>query len=356
MEIAFCEKIIGVAKTPKIGRAYCMELIIDFFKREGTKRFIILASVCLFLYLVRSILNLFLLTFIFTYLMYRIQNFLVAILRRFVRVQQRIIAVLLYVILTALLVLTLYYYIPVTIHETNKLISMAQEFFKNPPDNVVVTYFINLVKDVDFSGFTGRGFDLAFKYVTNIGNVLLALLLSLFFLLEKGRIFKFTVKFKTSRVSGIYNEIERFGKKFTQSFGKVLEAQFLIAFINSILSVIALSIVQFPQMFALGIMIFFLGLIPVAGVIISLIPLTIIAFSYGGVKMVLYVLVMIAVLHALEAYILNPKLMSSKTDLPVFYTVIILIVSEHFFGVWGLIIGIPVFIFLLDMLDVNVKD
>ena len=48
--------------------------------------------------------------------------------------------------------------------------------------------------------------------------------------------------------------------------------------------------------------------------------------------------------------------MSSKTDLPVFYTFIVLIFSQHFFGVWGLIIGIPVFVFLLDILDVTNKE
>jgi len=62
------------------------------------------------------------------------------------------------------------------------------------------------------------------------------------------------------------------------------------------------------------------------------------------------------IIHAIEAYILNPKLMSSKTDLPVFYTFIVLIFSQQFFGVWGLIIGIPVFVFLLDVLDVTNKE
>jgi predicted PurR-regulated permease PerM len=71
---------------------------------------------------------------------------------------------------------------------------------------------------------------------------------------------------------------------------------------------------------------------------------------------VIYVLIMVAVVHAIEAYILNPKLMSSKTNLPVFYTFIILIFGEHFFGVWGLILGIPIFVFLLDVLGVRTVD
>ena len=137
------------------------------------------------------------------------------------------------------------------------------------------------------------------------------------------------------------------------TFGKVIEAQFIIAIVNTVLTVISLWIMDFPQLFGLGIMIFFLGLIPVAGVIISLVPLSLIAYTVGGFVQVLYILIIIVIIHAIEAYILNPKLMSSKTDLPIFYTFIILIFSEHFFGVWGLIIGIPIFVFLLDVLEVT---
>ena len=67
-------------------------------------------------------------------------------------------------------------------------------------------------------------------------------------------------------------------------------------------------------------------------------------------------MVTIAIIHAGEAYVLNPKFMSSKTDLPVFYTFVVLIFSQQFFGVWGLIIGIPVFVFLLDVLEVTNKE
>ncbi len=60
-------------------------------------------------------------------------------------------------------------------------------------------------------------------------------------------------------------------------------------------------------------MIFVLSLIPVAGVIISLVPLCLIAFNIGGLAKVVSVLIMVAVIHCIESYILNPKLMSSKT-------------------------------------------
>ncbi len=77
---------------------------------------------------------------------------------------------------------------------------------------------------------------------------------------------------------------------------------------------------DFPQLLSLSIMVFVLGLIPVAGVIISCIPLVLIAYSVGGFQDVVYILITVVIVHAIETYILNPKLMSSKTNLPVFYT------------------------------------
>lgn len=82
-------------------------------------------------------------------------------------------------------------------------------------------------------------------------------------------------------------------------------------------------------------MIFLFSLVPVAGTIASLIPLSIIAYTVGGFKMILYILIIIAVLHALESYVLNPRFMADKTELPVFVVFITLLVSEHFMGVWG---------------------
>ena len=59
------------------------------------------------------------------------------------------------------------------------------------------------------------------------------------------------------------------------------------------------------------------------------------------------------IIHAIEAYILNPKFMASKTDLPIFYTFLVLLVAEKFWGTWGLIVGVPIFTFLLDVLDIK---
>ncbi|MBR3207061.1 MAG: AI-2E family transporter, partial [Bacillus sp. (in: Bacteria)] len=123
-----------------------------------------------------------------------------------------------------------------------------------------------------------------------------------------------------------------------------------------VLTTIALGIMGFPQLFGLAVMVFLLGLIPVAGVVISLIPLSIIAYTLEGGMYVLYIVLVIVIIHAIEAYFLNPKLMSAKTELPIFFTFIVLIFSEHYIGIWGLIIGIPIFVFILDILEVTNRE
>lgn len=332
-----------------------MEAMTSFFQKKGVKRFIIFALIVLILFSVRSMMNLILLTFIFSFLMNGLVEFTIAR----VKLNRTILVLLLYTIIVGMLTVGIVKYLPIISMEISQLIRQITNFSIQPHDNMVINFIESIISSEQITTYIENGFSFLLKSFSDISKtsvqVLIALILSLFFLLEKPRLIEFTNKFKNSKIAPFYNEIEFFGKKFSQTFGKVIEAQFIIALINTFLTVIVLMILGFPQIIGLAIMIFFLGLIPVAGVIISLVPLTIIAFTIGGFLKVVYLFIAIMVIHAIEAYILNPKLMSSKTDLPVFYTFIVLIFSQNFFGVWGLIIGIPVFVFLLDVLDVTNK-
>ncbi|MFJ7936771.1 AI-2E family transporter [Sporosarcina sp. NPDC096371] len=333
-----------------------MEVVTDFFKNKGVKRVIIFALIILILYSVRSMMNLILLTFIFAFLMDRLVEFTV----KRIQLNRKLLVLFLYTTIVGILTVALVKYLPIISLEISQLIKQITSFSTQQHDNPLLNSIESVISSDKITAYLEDGFSFLLKSFTDISKtsvqVLIALLLSLFFLLEKPRLIEFTGKFKNSKIAPFYFEIKFFSQKFSRTFGKVIEAQFIIALVNTFLSVIVLMVLGFPQIIGLSIMIFFLGLIPVAGVIISLVPLTIIAFTIGGLLKVIYLFVAVMIIHAIEAYILNPKLMSSKTDLPVFYTFIVLIFSQNFFGVWGLIIGIPVFVFLLDVLEVTDKE
>lgn len=332
----------------------------NFFRSNGFKRFIILVGIAVALYLMRSMINLILLTFIITYLMNQLTTKTTKGIRKYAPMNEKAVTVTLYLLLVAGIVAVIYKYLPIVSQQITQLFDLIASFNLDPDDNEIARYLAPTFEKIELGKYLEQGVDLTLKNITNIGKIimqiLISLILSLFILLEKNRIIEFTAKFKDSKIGPLYDELHYFSRIFIRSFGKVIEAQFIIAAVNCVLSVIALSIMGFPHLIALGIMLFILGLVPVAGVIISLIPLSIIAYSIGGLMYIVYILVIVMVLHAIEAYFLNPKLMSAKTDLPIFYTFMVILFSEHFLGVWGLIIGIPLFMFLLDILGVTSSE
>ncbi|MCY8492980.1 AI-2E family transporter [Bacillus inaquosorum] len=337
-----------------------MAALVKFFQHPGVRRFSVFVVLTGVLYLFKSMINLILLTFIFTFLMDRLELVVRQFVSRFFRVSQRIVITFLYMLLAVLLTVGGFVFYPVVAAQIQQLVKQIKHIAYHPDSIPFFDEITSVFGDINISSYVKEGFNVVYTYLADISTfglqIVMALILSMFFLFEKKRLSEFMAKFKTSKLSVFYEEIAFFGSKFARTFGKVLEAQFIIALVNCILTFIALWIMHFPQLFGLSIMVFFLGLIPVAGVVISLIPLSIIAYSTGGGMYVLYIVLVIFAIHAIETYFLNPKLMSAKTELPIFFTFTVLIFSEHFFGIWGLIIGIPIFVFLLDILDVTNKE
>lgn len=336
-----------------------MGFIKDIFDKEITKRILALIALVIIFFMMRGLINLFLLTFLITYFIYSLQSVIMRRVGKLLHLNYAVVTILFYIVFATVITFFIYRYIPVVIYQIINIINQISEF--DYKSNIhVQKYLVPIIDQIDLKGYTKSGVDFLVQLATNIGkwsiNIFIALILSMFFMLEKNKVKNFMQKFKKSRAAGFYKYLDYFGSNFLNSFGKVIQAQVLIAFTNSILSMIGLGLLGFKQLLGLGVMIFFFSLIPVAGTIASLIPLSMIAFNNGGIKKILFVVILIAALHALESYVLNPKFMAAKTELPVFIIFIILLVSEHFMGVWGLLLGIPLFMFLLDLLNIKASD
>lgn len=338
-----------------------MDFIKELFQKEVTKKICVLLLIVLFMYITRGLLDVFLLTFLFTYLIYSLQAFISKrFLKHNIKVNQIAITIIIYCLVFVSIALLIYKYIPLVVKQSKNVFTLISEFNINDNNIPFAKYSVPLFKDLDFAKYITSSSSYLLKFAGKLGNwslnIFIALMLSLFFMVGKDKNKKFVSKFKKGKLLGIYKYLSYFSGNFLNSFGKVIQAQILIAITNSILSIFSLWLLGFPQLIALGFMIFMLSLIPVAGVLISLVPLAIIAFNIGGLIKIVYVLIMIALLHGLETYVLNPKFMSAKTELPVFFVFIILIVSQYLMGTWGLLLGIPLFMFIMDLLGVNVAD
>lgn len=326
-----------------------------FINNVALRRWTVLAFIVLGLWLMRSMISIILLTFVFTFLVTRLVQFV----RRFVKIPPAIIVIIIYLIVLFGLYSGFTNYLPRLVDETVKMANTVYSFYRNPDHdtNYVVTFINQYAKRFDFMNQLKNWATLILNYVGYIGEMALtlffSLILSFFFTVESNRVRSFSHLFLNSTYGWFFQDVSYLFKKFVNTFGVVIEAQFFIAICNTVITTITLAFMKMPQLPTLALMVFILSLIPVAGVIVSLVPLTLIGYSVGGLDYVIYILIMIAVVHVLEAYVLNPQFYASRTELPIFYTFVILLVGERLFGVWGLIFGVPLFTFFLDLLGVK---
>ncbi|MFC6170779.1 AI-2E family transporter [Loigolactobacillus jiayinensis] len=332
-----------------------MSLWKKFLANVELRRIVVLLAIIAVLYLARSMMSIILLTFIFTFLVLQLVKFI----RHWIKIPAPLIVVIIYALAIFLLYSAITKYLPVVAEQTVKMVDSVYKFYQNPDydTNQVFKWINSYIKTSDLMHQFKGGIAVAFTYLTSIGTMgvtfFLSLMLSFFFTIESQRMFKFSRLFLSSDYAWLFQDIYFFAKKFVNTFGVVIEAQVFIALTNTILTTIFLSIMHMPQLPTLAIMVFLLSMIPVAGVIISCIPLALIGYSVGGIQDVVYILILILIIHVLEAYVLNPQFMSSRTKLPIFYTFVVLLIGEHVFGTWGLIVGIPIFTFFLDILGVK---
>lgn len=326
---------------------------------DAKGRIIVIAVFALILITIWFMLDLAIITFVLTFVFFHLQRVTKKAIKKtpLKIIPDGVILVIIYIIVLGLVVLFSIYFTPVLVGQITDIARSLMRFnfvsFVASIDPDLVIAF----GDLDVNEYVSRAGQILMGWIGIVGrfsfHLVMALALSFLILLEKDKIKAIGKTVEKSRIAFVYRYFILFGGNFCITFAKVMKVQVTIAFINCAVSMILLTIMGFPNILALGLMIFILGLIPVAGVIISLIPLAIIAFNVGGLIKVLEVLIMIVVIHAIEAYVLNPKLMSHRTSLPVSLVFLVLLVAENYLGMWGLLIGVPLFIFLLTMLDID---
>ena len=326
-----------------------------FIDNVPLRRFVVLALLIWVLYLVRGMLSAILLTFIFTYIVVHWVRF---VQRWLPKLPSLLVVLVTYAVLIAAVYFAVTKYLPLLITQIIKMVNSVLKFYQSQDGSWLIKQLNHYISAKTVTAQVKHGINLAFSTLTSLTKMavtfFMSFILSFFYTIELKQMYSFSRLFLTSDLfSWLFEDIYFFGKKFVNTFGVVLEAQFFIALCNTALTTICLMFMHMPQILALALMVFVFSLVPVAGVIISLIPLSMVGYSVGGIRDVIYIIIMITAIHALESYVLNPKFMSSRTELPIFYTFVVLMVSEILFGTWGLIVGVPIFTFLLDIMGVK---
>lgn len=193
--------------------------------------------------------------------------------------------------------------------------------------------------------------------VQTISTVLLSLLFSFLVVLDLTRLIAEVRRLERSRLHDLYQESAQPVVRFAAVLARAFRAQAMIAAVNTCLTLIGFLILGLPKVALLAIVVFFFSFVPVLGVFISTVPAALVGINAGGYGMALGVIVVVTIIHLIEAYVLNPFIYGQHLKLNPVIVLLILFVGHHYFGMWGMLLGVPVSYYVLyDVFAVPRED
>jgi predicted PurR-regulated permease PerM len=181
-------------------------------------------------------------------------------------------------------------------------------------------------------------------------SLVMALIFSFMLVMDWKKIKRSIRKLEASRIRTFYVGVAPHLRAFAAVLGKALRAQAIIATVNTVLTAAGLWLFDVPNIALLSTIVFVCGFIPILGTILSSIPILLFAVQAGGLLLMTKLIVLVAAIHALEAYVLNPRITGGILRIHPLLVLVLLLLGERFGGVWGMVVGVPIGYYLIEVL------
>ena len=175
--------------------------------------------------------------------------------------------------------------------------------------------------------------------VSSFFMLFLVLMISGFLLLDPSRIHNFARGlFPAHRQHNFDDWLGR----MDHGLSGVVRGQAIICLVNGVLTGIGLGLMGVPFVVTLSVMAAVFSLIPIFGVLISTVPILIMSLTVSFTTAIL-ALGWVLVIHFVEGNFLNPKILGDAAKIHPVLIVFALLVGEHFAGVMGALLAVPIF-------------
>ena len=133
---------------------------------------------------------------------------------------------------------------------------------------------------------------------------------------------------------------EQLIRRMDKGLSGVVRGQLIICLVNGVLSAIGFAILGLKYWHLLALLAGIMSLIPIFGSILSTIPAVLVGLTQD-VWIAFWVLIWILGIHQVEANFLNPKIIGDAAKLHPVMVVFVLMVGEHYLGLWGALLAVP---------------
>ncbi len=212
----------------------------------------------------------------------------------------------------------------------NELVNTITDYYKNQILPQINTYISQVL----------TGVMATFKMILNI---LIGLCVAVYLLIGKDKFIgeiKKTIYavFKLEKA----NVILAVTRQVDNIFGGFITGKLVDSLIIGALCFIGTSIMQTPYAALISVIIGITNIIPFFGPWIGAIPTIILVLAVSPQQALIFGIFVI-VLQQFDGNIIGPNILGDSTGLSVFWVVVAITVGGGLFGVWGMILGVPVF-------------
>lgn len=267
-----------------------------------------------------------------------------------------------YVTFIVLIVLIIKCIFPVLKESIMDLIENAPTYYHNvinayhnlPDDSVLKNETIKEkmqeVENFDIKQYLSLSNDKLIKYLHGIINIFtglfdtfVAIVVSVYILLQRTTIISGLRKFARAIFKkNTYEAVDKYFIKANEVFFTYISSQLLDAIVVGIILTIAMLTMKVKYAPLLGFMIGLFNLIPYFGAIFAVIIAVIITFMTGGWLKALITAIVITILQQIDANIINPKIVGGSLKVSPLLVIISVTIFGAYFGVIGMLIGVPV--------------
>ncbi|MFH0908522.1 MAG: AI-2E family transporter [bacterium] len=181
-------------------------------------------------------------------------------------------------------------------------------------------------------------------------SLVMAIIFSFMLVMDWQRIVRNIRSLEASRIQTFYVGVAPHLQAFADVLGKALRAQAMIAAANTVLTAAGLWLFNVPNVALLSTIVFVCGFIPILGTFLSSIPILLFAIQAGGLALMGKLIILIGLVHTFEAYVLNPRITGSVLHMHPLMVLILLLIGERFFGIWGMVVGVPIGYYIITVL------
>lgn len=209
----------------------------------------------------------------------------------------------------------------------------------------------DILSSKNFLDLFDYAFNLGSSLFTAIKDTVLGIFIAFYMLMSKekwkAQIRRFlNVIFSPKHVRAII----RFAKLLDRSFGGFIEGQLLDAIVVGIISYVVFSIFGLPIPHLLATIIAVTNVIPIFGPFIGGIPAAFIVFLTAPEKTILFV-ALIVIIQQIDGNIICPHILGDKINISSLTTIIAIITMGGLFGIFGMLIGVPVFAVAVNIIQ-----